>query len=83
MDTHLKQRFGNPAKDGERQADLRVRAQPRSHVRLSVTPVARQAPLSMGFSRQESWSGLQFPTPGHIPDPGIKPASLSSLALAG
>ena len=40
-----------------------------------MTPwaVARQAPLSMGFSRQEYWSGLPFPSPGDLPDPGIKP----------
>ena len=37
--------------------------------------VARQAPLRMGFSRQEYWSGLQFPSPGDLPDPGIKPLS--------
>ena len=44
-------------------------------VPLFVTPwaVARQAPLSMGFSRQEYWSGLPFPPPGDLPDPGIKP----------
>ena len=36
---------------------------------------ARQAPLSMGFSRQEFWSGLPFPPPGDLPDPGIEPAS--------
>ena len=43
-----------------------------------VTPwtAARQAPLSMGFSRQEYWSGLPFPSPGDLPDPGIKPTSL-------
>ena len=35
--------------------------------------VAHQAPLSMGFSRQEYWSGLPFPSPGDLPDPGIKP----------
>ena len=45
--------------------------------------VARQAPLSVGFSRQEYWSGLPFPLPGDLPDPGIKPASLKSPALAG
>ena len=40
----------------------------------SVTPwtVARQVPLSMGFSRQEYWSGLPFPTPGDLPDPGME-----------
>ena len=43
----------------------------------SVTPwaVAQQAPLSMGFSRQEYWGGLLFPLPGNLPDPGIKPTS--------
>ena len=37
--------------------------------------VARQAPLSMGFSRQEYWSGLPFPSPGDLPDPGIETRS--------
>ena len=37
--------------------------------------VAHQAPLSMGFSRQEYWSGLSFPSPGDLPNPGIKPSS--------
>ena len=43
----------------------------------SVTPwtVAHQAPPSMVFSRQEYWSGLPFPSPGDLPDPGIKPRS--------
>ena len=45
--------------------------------------VARQAPLSMGFSRQEYWSGQPFPSPGDLPDPGIKATSLVSPALAG
>ena len=42
---------------------------------LFATPwtVAYQAPPSMGFSRQKYWSGLPFPTPGDLPDPGIKP----------
>ena len=44
---------------------------------------ACQAPLSLEFSRQEYWSGLPFPTPGDLPNPGIKPASLASPALAG
>ena len=43
--------------------------------------VAHQATLSVGFPRQEYWSGLSFPTPGDLPDPGIKPASLVSPAL--
>ena len=48
-----------------------------SRVQLSVTlwTVARQAPLSMEFSRQDSWSGLPFPSPGDLPDPGIEPGS--------
>ena len=48
-----------------------------SRVRLFVTPwtVAHQAPLSMGFSRQEYWSGLPFPSPEDLPDPGIEPRS--------
>ena len=45
------------------------------------TPV-RQAPLSIEFSRQEHWSGLPFPTPEDLPNPGIKPASLAYLVLA-
>ena len=54
-------------------------------IRLSATPrtIARQAPLSLGFSRQECWSGLPCPPPGHLPNPGIKPMSLVSPALAG
>ena len=48
-----------------------------SHVQLFVTPwtVTWQAPLSMGFYRQEYWSGLPFPSLGGLPDPGIEPAS--------
>ena len=42
-----------------------------------------QASLSMGFSRQEYWSGLPFPPPGDLPDPGIQPSSPVSPALAG
>ena len=55
-----------------------------SHVWLFVTPwtVASQAPLSMGFSRQEYWSGLPCPPPGDLLDSGIEPASLASPALA-
>ena len=56
-----------------------------SCVQLVVTPwtIAHQAPLSMGFSRQEYWSGLPCPPPGDLPDPGIEPVSLMSPALAG
>ena len=42
--------------------------------------VARQAPLSMAFPKQESWSGLPFPSPGDLPDPGIEPGSPASQA---
>ena len=47
------------------------------HVRLFATPwtVAHQAPPSMGFSRQEYWSGFPFPSPENLPDPGIEPRS--------
>ena len=48
-----------------------------SHARLFATPwtVAYQAPPSMGFSRQEYWSGVPLPSPGDLPDPGIEPGS--------
>ena len=56
-----------------------------SRVQLCVTlwTVALQAPLSMGFFRQEYWSGLPCPPLGDLPDPQIKPASLKSPAMAG
>ena len=56
-----------------------------SCVRLLVTlwTVAFQASLSVGFSRQEHWSGLSCPPPGDLPNPGTEPASLMSPALAG
>ena len=59
-----------------------VTIQSLSRVQLFVTPstAACQAPLSMGFPRQEYWSGLLCPSPGDLPDPGIKP---STSALAG
>ena len=46
---------------------------------LTLWTVARQAPLSMGFSRQEYWSGLLHPPPGHLPNPGIEPCLLCLL----
>ena len=55
-----------------------------SRVRLFATPgtVARQAPLCpRDFPRQEYWSGLPYPTPGDLPDPGIDPMSLLSKSL--
>ena len=45
--------------------------------------IAHQAPLSIGFSRQEYWSGLSFPPPGDFPDPGIEPTSPASSTLRG
>ena len=51
-----------------------------SHVLLCDTV---QAPLSVGFSKQEYWSGLPFLPPRDLPDPGVEPASLMSPALAG
>ena len=64
-----------------------VRARARamlSHIQPFATSgtVALQASLSMGFSMQEYWSWLPFPTPGDLLDPGIEPASLVSPALA-
>ena len=54
-------------------------------VQFFVTPwsVAHEASLSMGFSRQEYWSGLPFPSPGDLPDPGIEPTPLASPAFSG
>ena len=48
-----------------------------SRVQLSATPwtIAHQAPLSMGFPRQEYWNGLPFSSPGDLPDPGLEPGS--------
>ena len=56
---------------------MKVKVKSLSRVRLFATPwtVAYQAPPSMGFSRQEYWSGLPFPSPGDLPDPGIEPRS--------
>ena len=56
-----------------------------SHVQFFATlwTVARQTLLSMGFSKQEYWSGLPCPPPGDLPNPGIELTSLMSPALAG
>ena len=61
-----------------------VKVKSLSRVRLFVTPwtVAYQAPPSMGFSRQEYWSGVPFPSPGDLPDPGIEPRSPTLQANA-
>ena len=62
-----------------KQPNKKVKVKSLSHVRLFATPwtVAYQGPLSMGFSRQEHWSGLPFPSPGDLPNPGIEPGSPS------
>ena len=62
---------------------IHLRACMLSHVQLYATPrtVAHQAPLSMGFSRQEYWSGLPFPSPGDLPTSGTEPRSPVSSTL--
>ena len=57
--------------------ERKVKVKSLSRVGLFATPwtVVHQAPPSMGFSRQEYWSGLPFPSPGDLPDPGIEPRS--------
>ena len=54
-----------------------MHSQSLNHVQLFAAPwtVAQQPPLPMGFSRQEYWSGLPFPSPGDLPNPGIEPRS--------
>ena len=66
-------------KTGLRWLELAVKVKSLSRVRLFATPwtVAYQASPSMGFSRQEYWSGLPFPSPGDLPNPGIEPRSLA------
>ena len=60
-----------------------MHAQSLSHIRIFLTPwtVALWAPLSMGFSSQEYWSGLPLPLPGNLPDPGIE--SVSPVLVGG
>ena len=62
---------------------LKVKVKSLCRVQLFETPrtVAHQAPPSMGFSRQEFWSGLPFPSPEDLPDPGIEPGSPASYTL--
>ena len=63
---------------------IHIESQSLSRVRLFATPwsIAHQAPLSMGFSREEYWSGLPFPSPGDLPNPGIEPRSPALQAYA-
>ena len=64
---------------------LKVKVKSLSRVWLFETlwTLAHQAPPSMGFSKQEYWSGLPFPSTGDLPDPRIEPGSLTRSALAG
>ena len=64
---------------------MRTYAQLSLPVQLFATPwtIAHQVPLPMEFSRQEYWSGLPFPKPVDLPNPGIEPVSLVSSTLAG
>ena len=63
---------------------MKVKVKSLSRIRLFATPwiVAYQAPLPMGFSRQECWSGVPFPSPGELPEPRIEPGSPSLQADA-
>ena len=69
-----------PSTDGiarKEELEPKVKVKSLSRVRLFVTPwtVAYQASPSMGFSREEYWSGVPFPSPGDLPEPGIEPRS--------
>ena len=63
---------------------MRVCVKSLSHVQFCCSPwaVAHQAPLYMGFSSQEDWSGLPCPSPGDLPDPGMEPLSLASTCIS-
>ena len=61
---------------------VKVKVKSLSCAQLFSTPWTHQAPLSMGFSRQEYWNGLPFPSPRDLPNPGIKPRSLTLQADA-
>ena len=71
------------SKDAKREGESEVKSL--SRVGLFGTPwtIAHQAPPSMEFSRQEYWSGLPFPSPGDLPDPGIEPRSPALWADTG
>ena len=68
-----------PWKESYDQPEKKVKVKLLSHVQLFATPwtVAYQASPSMGFFRQEYWSGVAFPSSGDLPDPGIEPVSPS------
>ena len=64
---------------------MKVKVKLLSHLRLFATPwtIAYQAPLFIGFSRQEYWSGFPFPSPGDLPNPAIEPRSPALQANGG
>ena len=75
--TKLFSHYSSNTKSPESPKERKGKVKLFSRVRLFGTPrtVAHQAPLSMGFSRQEHWSGLPFPPSGDLPDPGTEPVS--------
>ena len=75
--TFVKYCQSHPLTQGFSHYRVQVKVKSLSRVRLFATPrtVTYQVPPSMGFSRQEYWSGLPFPSPGDLPDPGIEPGS--------
>ena len=83
--SHVAGRFFLPSEPPGKPIHICCMLNHSSPVWLFVTQwtVAHQAPLSMGFSRQEYWSGLPCPPPGDLPDPGTERISLMALALAG
>ena len=82
--TFVKYCQSHPLTQGFSHYRVQVKVKSLSRVRLFATPktVTYQAPLSMGFSRQEYWSGLPFPSPGDLPNPGIEPGSPALQANA-
>ena len=85
FNTSLEIHFHLLISDNKAKVFLCVCVQSFSCMQLLAAPltVARQAPLSMEFSRQENWRELPFPTPGYLPHPGMELISLVSSALAG
>ena len=79
---HFRWKVPFQCRGGLSSRNLVIAVQSLSCVQVFATPqaAARQAPLSMGFPKQEYWSGLPFSSPGDLPDPGIEPVS---PALAG
>ena len=76
-------KFKKVKQDGIILADNCAKSLSRVQLFATLWTIAHQAPLFVGFSRQEYWSGLPCPPPGDLPDPGIEPTSLTSPALAG